>query len=268
MDNKPPFDRSLIPPLVFGAFSIFGICLVLVLARLSAFRGATPVEATNTPFQFVLLGTEPGFTTLTPEDTPTPETETAGEGESAEETATKKTTPTERPGRPPTRTASSTAEDDIISIASPTRTRTPPSLSTLTPTTASNAPLNPGTYDDTDQRIDYIGNWVSQTNVSGVEKGTLHVSTTLDNSVMFRFIGEQVRIFYQSGSSLGTIRINLDGLEYDLDESADVVTQTEWVSPMLLNGTHILTITHLSGGSVNLDMVVIPDILKTPTPTP
>ncbi|MCC6501121.1 MAG: hypothetical protein IT313_12720 [Anaerolineales bacterium] len=266
MDNKPPFDRSLIPPLVFGAFSIFGICLVLLLARLSAFRSVTPVETTNTPFQFVLLGTEPGFTTLTPTDTPTLETETAGEGEPAEETATKKTTPTERPGRPPTRTASPTAEDDIISIASPTRT--PASPSTPTPTTASNAPLNPGTYDDTDQRIDYIGNWVSQTNVSGVEKGTLHVSTTLDNSALFRFIGEQVRIFYQSGSSLGIIRINLDGLEYDLDESAGVVKQSEWVSPMLLNGTHILTISHLSGGSVNLDMVVIPDILKTPTPTP
>ncbi|MCC6300164.1 MAG: hypothetical protein IT314_12770 [Anaerolineales bacterium] len=254
MDNKPAFDRSLMPPLVFGAFSLFGICLVLTLARLSAFPGVTPVEATSTPFQFLLLGTEPGFTTLTPEDEAP-----------IESTSNVKATRTERPGRPPTRVATKTAGDGIITIASPTRTRTPGGASTPTPTTASNAPLNPGTYDDADERLTYIGNWTAQTNVNGVNDRTLHVSTTLDNSIMFRFIGEQVRIFYQPGSGLGTIRINLDGLEVDLNESD---ADGEWPSPILVNGTHTVTIVHLSGGSVNLDMIIIPDPIKTATPTP
>jgi len=259
MENKPTFDRGLIIPILFGIFSIFGLCLVLLLARLSSFRAVTPVEDTSTPFEYLFLGTEPGVTTLTPEDEPT-----------SEEESTVDATPTPLTFASPTRRVTATnSSDDIISLASPTQTRTPASASTtLTPTTASTAPLNPGTYDDTDSRIVYNGNWSSQTGVSGVFQNTLHVSNTLDNSISFRFIGEQVRIFYQSGGSLGTIRINVDGLEYDLDESADVVTQSEWISPLLINGTHTITITHLSGGSVNIDMIVIPDILTTATPTP
>lgn len=247
MENKPTFDRGLILPIILGVFSIFGICLVLLLARLLAFRGVTTVEETSTPYQFLFLGTEPGFSTTTPE-----------EDEEA--------TPTEAPITFTSSTPKS--EETVVPLASPTRTQTPSGSLSATPTAASNAPLNPGTYDDTDSRITYNGNWIPQTGVSDVNKNTLHVSNTLENSVTFRFIGEQVRIFYQSGSGLGTIRINLDGLEYDLDESADVVTQNEWPSPLLINGTHTVTITHLSGGAVNIDMIIVPDILKTATPTP
>lgn len=264
METKPTLDRGLLPPVLFGAFSLFGICLALLLLRLSPLRPVAPIQSTDTPFAFLLLGTEPGFTTLTPEP---------------EEGATD--VPTDTPAGRPTARATSTSSktslpttdsnDEIITFASPTRSRTPttpPTTALATPTTASNAPLNPGTYDDADERITYIGNWAAQTNVNGVNDRTLHVSNTLDNSIVFRFIGEQVRIFYQSGSSLGTIRISVDGLEYDLDESADVVTQSEWISPLLINGTHTVSIIHLSGGSVNLDMFIIPEILKTATPTP
>lgn len=257
MENKTSFDRGLILPIVLGAFSIFGICLVLLLARLSAFRAVTEVEPTSTPYQFLFLATEPGFSTTTPEET-------------------EEATPTEPPPaatEAPIVFASPTSEpEDIVSFPTPTRTRTPSNSSSnpasATPTTASNAPLNPGTYDDGDQRIEYTGAWIAQTGVSGVFKNTLHVSNTLGNSASFRFIGEQIRIFYQSGSGLGTIRINLDGFEYDLDESAEVVVQSEWISPFLINGTHTVTITHVSGGAVNLDMIIVPEILKTATPEP
>jgi len=40
-----------------------------------------------------------------------------------------------------------------------------------------------------------------------------------------------------------------------------------WPSPVLVAGTHSLTITHLSGGSVNIDAITIPK-LSTATPTP
>jgi hypothetical protein len=253
MDNKSAFDRAWIPPILVGAFSMFGICLVLLLARLSTFRPVQTVETTGTPYQFLFLGTEPGIALVTEEVAPTAV-------EIFEETATPLTF--ESP------TSEASTEDDILSLGSPTRTRTPATPPTITPTTASTAPLNPGTYDDNDARIGYGGNWTPQSGVNGVFKNTLHVSNTLENSATFRFIGEQVRIFYQSGSGLGTIRINLDGLEYDLDESAGVVTQSEWISPLLINGTHTVTITHLSGGSVNLDMIIIPDVITTATPTP
>jgi hypothetical protein len=41
----------------------------------------------------------------------------------------------------------------------------------------------------------------------------------------------------------------------------------EWVLPSVTNGTHSVTITHLSGGSVNLDYVIIPEVPVTPTNT-
>lgn len=251
MENKPTFDRGLILPIILGGFSIFGICLVLLLARLSTFRAVTEVESTSTPFQFLFLGTEPGISTTTPE-------------EEEEEVLP--------PTKAPITFASSTPEPEetVDSPASPTRTRTPlpAGSSSATPTTASNAPLNPGTYDQSDQRLEYTDEWIAQTGVAGVFQNTLHVSNTLGSSVSFRFIGEQIRIFYQSGSSLGTIRIDLDGLEYDLDESAEVVVQSEWISPVLINGTHTVTITHLSGGAVNLDMIIVPEVFITATPTP
>ncbi|MEW6083984.1 MAG: hypothetical protein AB1607_05235 [Chloroflexota bacterium] len=251
MENKPAFDRGLILPIILGAFSIFGICLVLLLARLSTFRAVTEVENTSTPFRFLFLGTEPGISTTTPE-----------------EEEEQLPPPTEAP----ITFASSTpkTEETIDSVASPTRTRTPPPAgsSSATPTTASSAPLNPGTYDQSDQRIEYTDEWIAQTGVAGVFQNTLHVSNTLDSSASFRFIGEQIRIFYQSGSGLGTIRISLDGFEYDLDESAEVVVQSEWISPVLINGTHTVTITHLSGGAVNLDMIIVPEVFTTATPTP
>ncbi len=247
MENKPTFDRGLILPILLGAFSLFGICLVLLLVRLSTFRAVTEVEETSTPFQYLFLGTEPGISTTTPEE---------DEGPPATEA--------------PITFASSTPEpdEDIASLASPTRTRTPSGSRTSTPTSASNAPLNPGTYDESDQRFTYTSEWIAQSGVAGVFQNTLHVSNALDSSVTFRFIGEQIRIFYQSGSGLGTIRINLDGLEYDLDESAEVVVQSEWISPILINGTHTVTITHISGGAVNLDMIIVPEVIKTATPTP
>ncbi len=252
MENKPRFDRSLIPPMILGAFSLFGICLVLFILRLSSFRAVTPVENTSTPFQFLLLGTEPGFTTLTPEDEPTIEEETVA------------VTPTsKKPASPTKRITATRTADDIISLASPTRTSPPTNAAASTPTTASTAPLNPGVYDDTDARIIYNGDW-TQSKVNNV---TLHVSNTLNNSVTIRFIGEQIRIFYQEGPSLGTIRINIDGQEFELNESADVVAQSEWVSLTLINGTHTVTITHVSGGSVNLDAFAVPDPIKTATPT-
>jgi hypothetical protein len=148
--------------------------------------------------------------------------------------------------------------------STPTRTITP----TRTPTSASGPPLNPGTYDDTDSRLLYTGNWSSQDNVAGAEQNSLHVSTTLGNSVTFRFIGNQIRIFYQPGGSLGQLAILVDGQTPDnspLNQSN--TSARELLIDDLTNGTHTIVLTHLSGGSVNIDQIIIPDVATTPTPT-
>lgn len=256
MDNKPAFDRALIVPLALGAFAVFGICFVLLLGQISAFRSVSVADETSTPFKYLLLGTEPGFTTLTPDDN-------AADDEATFEPTV---TPFNLDILRPSPTKESGDFDKPISPTKPSSvlTSTAPSKPTTSP---SNAPLNPGTYDDFDAHIQYEGNWIEQVDVPDVFEDTLHVSNILNNSLSFRFIGEQIRIFYQSGPGLGAIRINIDGAEFDIDESADVVEQEEWPSLRLINGTHTVTITHLSGGAVNFDAVVVPDPINTPTPT-
>lgn len=251
MDNQPSFDRGFIPPIAIGIFSLFGICLVLLLGRLSAARGGAPIEETSTPFQYIFLGTEPGIsTTTTPASTA--EEESNGEGFDT-----------------PTAVVLFSPAPDIDETATGTAlTESPATPPTFTPTSASTPPLNPGIYDEVDTRIIYAGDWTVQSGVAGAYQNSLHVSSVLGNTVTLRFIGQQIRIFYQSGTSLGTIRIVVDGLQFELDQSGTEAITAEWASSLLVNGTHTVVITHISGGSINLDYVVVPDIINTATPAP
>jgi hypothetical protein len=249
LDKKPSFDLSFVIPIVFGLFSLFGICLVILLSGITASRTAENALDTATPYRFLFLGTEPGFSTSEPD---------------SDEAVTKTKTPIEfsSPIVPIDRVRTKPA---VTPSPAAQITRTP---STSTPTSASASPLNPGTYDEGDSRIVYTGDWTAQSGVTGAYQTTLHVSNTLGNTINFRFIGQQVRLFYQSGRSLGSIRIVIDGLEIDLDQSAEESAASEWVSALLINGTHTVEITHQSGGSINLDYVIVPDVLITPSPTP
>ena len=263
MDNQPSFDRGLVIPALIGIFSVIGIISVQLINRYVNSRANVPMTATVTPFKYIYLGTEPAIST---EVLPT--------GVLPEESAI---APTQNEPSVPT------TEGPVILItptnSNSTATATTPNFGntvvpTLTgavnitpsPTSASGPPLNPGTYDDIDFRLIYTGNWANQTNVSGAYQGTLHISTTLTtpgNSVTFRFIGQDVRILYQSGASLGVARITLDTTQTLLNQSA---SSNELVLTAATSGTHTVTITHLSGGAVNLDSVIIP-IAGTPTAT-
>jgi len=268
MDNQPPFDRGILLPIGVGIISLIGICVILVVGRMTALRASVQELPTATSFKYALVGTEPAITTIIPETI-----EFASPA------------PTEAPAIFITSTPASISTPILLTpnitnaltnivLRTNTSTLTPltpgsPAPNTNTPTrtpiTASTAPLNSGTYDDLDNHLVYSGDWTTQSAVSGAYQNTLHVSGTLGNSVSFRFIGQELRVFFQAGPSLGVIRLNLDGTNYDLDESA--VNTPEWVLPSVTNGTHTVTIIHLSGGSINLDEIIIPDVPVTPKKT-
>ena len=255
MDNQPSFDRGLIPPALIGIFSVIGICLVLLIYRYNTSSAVVEVTVTQTPFKYIYLGTEPAISTE-----PSPE-------ESATATLSDEPPPIFTQA-PPIILTPNTPQ-----ITTPVPTLLTPSNSTNTPASASPPPLNPGTYDDVYPGLIYSDGWVPQTGVSGAYQNTLHVSTTLTspgNSVTFRFIGQEVRLFYQSGASLGILRVLLDGTQTLLNQAG---TSTEFVLTATSVGTHTVSITHQSGGSVNLDYVIIPlGITPSPrataTPTP
>ena len=237
MDNRSSLDREIFLPILLGGLSVIGIGVVFVLGRLSDTRQSTPAADTITPFRFVYLGTEPGLSTLTPEITDTP-------------------APTSTESVPPLITLAPTTQVVILPTGQPSRT------GTASPT----IPSVLSKIDDTYFELLYEGNWDSQSNVDDTYQNTLHISFTVGNSVSYTFTGQQVIVSFQSGPSLGRISIVLDGLVFEVDQSSGNTQLVDWRSAILVRGTHTIVITHLAGGSVNLDSITIPDV-STPTPT-
>ena len=244
MDKKPSLDSELIWPILLGGLSVVGIGVVFVLGRMSETRDALPAADTSTPFRFTYLGTEPGLSTLTPEATNTP-------------------APTVTELVFPSAVFASPTETAFLPTGQPSQSFLPSQTPTVSPTIASVL----SKVDDTYFQLLYNGDWVSQTNVTDTYQNTLHISFTVGNDVSFTFVGEQVIVSYQSGPSLGAVSITLDGLQFNVDQSSGATALVNWQSAVLIRGTHTIVIKHVSGGSVNLDSITIPDI-STPTPTP
>lgn len=249
MDNQPPFDRGILLPIGVGIISLIGICVILVVGRITAARANVQELPTATAFKYALVGTEPAITTVTlePSQLAPPD---------ATEPPAIFMTSTGTPISTPTRL-------QLVTVSPGPSTNTP----TRTPTSASAAPLNEGTFDDVYDHLFYTGDWDTQASVPGAYKNTLHTSGTLGDVVSFEFIGQELRVFFQSGPSLGTIRLKLDSNNYDISENNSTTETYEWVLPSVTNGTHSVTITHLSGGSINLDYFIIPEVPATPTKT-
>jgi len=262
MDNQPSFDRELLLPILVGGFSILGIILVLLIGRLNASRAAFIVVDTETPFKYIFLGTEP--------INPTESLE-ASETELITDLPFESPTPF-LPGSTPalgTPTLRTTALVTQNTASQPINGTLSVNTTLPTSTSASGAPLNPGTYDDIDSHLVYNGSgWAAQ-EVDSAYKGTLHVSQVPGSSITFKFIGTEVRFGYQVAASLGTVTVRIDNTNYDpIDQSDTNAAINEWISTgPLSSSSHTITITHASGGSVNLDYVIIPDVAPTGTPT-
>src|SRR5262249_4277467 len=121
-----------------------------------------------------------------------------------------------------------------------------------------------------DTRLRYDGGWLSQNGVSGAYQGTLHISNTNGDRLTFSFTGQEIHVFYQAGPSLGSMTITIDTLGPPAISQAQNGTQIkEWTPNNLLPaGAHQIIITHSSGGSINIDSIVVPGPTATPTRTP
>jgi len=247
---KPRFDNGLIIPILLGCFSIAGLCIVVLFGQLNNSRSVVPVGNTQTPSDYIYLGTEPVvlIPTLVETETPVPTEPFV----MSEVPGLPQSTPTAFTGR-----VTNTPVNDVVLVGTPTRT--PTLISTSTP--------GASIYDDTDFRLVYNGNWSPiESKNTGAYQDTLHVSFASGDSVIFNFIGQQVEFSYQAGPSLGTTTVTLDSLGFTLDQSNSVTQVEKWTSGLLEQGTHTVVITHTAGGSVNIDSITVP-YLPTPTPT-
>ena len=262
MDNRPSFDPSLLIPIGVGLFALMGICGILVMGRINDARATVEEVPTATSFEYAYIGTEPALTTLT----------------AVTEDGLEEQTPTEAPEiftSPPETLEplpSTPAGTQVIIFTNTSALITlPPLLPTntpsRTPTSSFVAPFGAGTFDNTDNRFVYSGTWERQTGVTGAYQNTLNVSGTQGNSVSFLFIGNELRVFFQASPSLGTIRLTLDSTSYDMSQSNANTQRYEWVLSATTTGTHTVTITHQSGGSINFDGIIVPVVSPTPTNT-
>ena len=265
MDNRPAFDRALLLPILLSGFSIIGIIAVLLIGR--SLNSPPPVSTTPsaTQFQYIYLGTEPAITTPLVEESGIAPLPTEAPVETPVEVTESIASPTSSIGTPIILTNANTT---LTSTSIVLRTNTPtPLLTATSPATGSTA-VSGNTYDDTDSRLQYSSGWTSQTGVAGAYQNTLHISNANGNSVTFTFTGQEIHLFYQAGPSLGSMTITIDGLGGPAIPQAQNVTQIkEWASGVLTAGSHSIVITHSSGGSINIDSLVVPVPTATPTTT-
>jgi hypothetical protein len=260
MDNKPIIDRGIVIPILISGFSMVGIVIVLMLGRSLNSPAAVAASPSATPFEYIYLGTEPAIaTSIIDESAIAPPTDELTDG-----------TPIfVAPSPPSVSTPLILTQPNVTSTsAGPVLvTNTPNLLTTSTATISGTAVAN--MVDDTDSRLSYQGSWLPQTGVSGAYQGTLHVSSAASSQVSFSFTGPEIHVFYQAGSSFGSITITIDGVgEPPLSQSESQTGNREWSINDLTSGSHTIVITHSSGGSVNIDSLLVPTPTGTPTRTP
>ena len=123
-----------------------------------------------------------------------------------------------------------------------------------------------GTYDNTDSSFVYSGNWATY-NDPNPYNGSIRYSTTVGNFVSFIIEGQQFKLIYTGDTSRGTLDIFIDDVLVDnLNEyNTTLKWKSEWVSPELSSGKHLVRLVHSSGTAVDIDAV---QVFSTPIPPP
>jgi hypothetical protein len=260
MDNQPTPDRGILIPILISGFSVAGIIFVLMIGRSLNAPAAVAASPSATPFEYIYLGTEPAITTPLADGSEIPQPT----DEFIEETPVFVT-----PGPPSVSTPLILTQPNATTVATGLIlvTNTPNLLTTSTATTSGTVVAN--MVDDMDSRLSYQGGWLAQTGVSGAYQGTLHISTSAGSTVNFSFTGPEIHVFYLAGPSFGTITITIDGVgEPPLSQNESQSANREWSINDLTTGSHTIMISHSSGGSVNIDSLLVPTPTATPTRTP
>ena len=159
------------------------------------------------------------------------------------------------------------------SAATPTATNTssPTATRTAAPTLPLAAPVGYGTYDDrANQSIIYSGGWLIQP-VTGNYMNTEKYSNVIGSNARFSFTGGSISVIYRGyPNRFGTMEVRIDGnVVGTINQSTtSEQKQLQWTSNSLVDGTHILTLTHKTGINVSLDgLIVRRSSVATPVPT-
>jgi hypothetical protein len=128
----------------------------------------------------------------------------------------------------------------------------------------------PGWVDDADwSHFEYQGYWQPLIGIKGASLHTLAKSATVGDIAKLQFTGDQIEVIYSSGRGNGYLEISIDSSSPTLIDQGQPRKTTHlrrWISPSLEGSDpHTLTLRHASGGPVNIDTIVIPQIKNAPS---
>jgi len=128
----------------------------------------------------------------------------------------------------------------------------------------------PGWVDDADwSHFEYQGYWQPLTGIKGASLRTLTKSATVGDIARLQFTGNQIEVIYSSERGNGNLEINIDSSDpilIDQGQPRKTAYLRQWISSLLEGSDlHTLTLRHSSGGPVNIDAIVIPQINNAPS---
>ncbi len=218
----------------------------------------TEVPPTNEPTDEAQPTDEPA-----PTDTPTDEPEP--EPTATNVPPTKAPTATKQPTTAPTATQVQASPIPVTSEP----TQEPTVEPTVAPTDA-NSPVGPGTYDNLDENIEYIGDkWQVYENENAYAN-SVHYSPVIGQSANLTFIGRNVTLLFATSQYEGEIHVTIDGeLVGTISQTGDSEQwQQSWQYGGLTDAVHTLTIVHTAGVFGNIDAITISnDPITEVTPT-
>jgi hypothetical protein len=121
-----------------------------------------------------------------------------------------------------------------------------------------NAAVTNGKYNDMDKAWAYTGNWAVVQDGSAYN-GQLHISHNLSDSATISINGTAFTLMYSSAYKRGSLNILVDGKRIAVLNQKTVATvyKVNWNSPKLTAGTHVVKFVHISGLTIDIDMISV-----------
>ena len=119
-------------------------------------------------------------------------------------------------------------------------------------------PVGTGTYDDTNSAWYYSGTWTALT-TTGPLNGTLHYSSTINDSATLVFTGTRFTLTFTGNVNRGNVTVFVDDIYVaTINQYSSALTwQQTWNSPTFSSGSHVVKFVHATGTYAGIDAIQI-----------
>ena len=102
-------------------------------------------------------------------------------------------------------------------------------------------------YDDPNAAFTYGSGWVNEVRAQ-FYGGSSHESPDAGKTATFEFNGVGFQFVFTKWTAFGVMNVNIDGVDYSVNQNGVLAYQQTWNSPALPYGHHVVTFTTGTGG--------------------